>query len=390
MLLTNLRIVLPDRVLDDAFLLILQGKISRLGAMASPEYVALAEATPVVDIVDGDGATAVPGFIDIHHHGNHGADVRDASADALETICRGQLEAGVTTFLGTVISSDIATMCRAAEAVTAFRGTRPESNLYGIHYEGPFLSPKYAGAQKRDVLRAPDEESIKTLLDAAGDDLKMITIAPELPGALAAIERLSAKGIRVALGHTDADTVTAREAFARGATIATHLFNAMRPLHHREPGIIGCALTDPAVFTEVILDGYHVHEDTVRLILAAKGADRVVGISDAMRAAGMPDGPSELGGQPVMKRGCEVRLADGTLAGSALTQDRALRFLHETIGADLPTATRVLSAAPAAALGLTDRGVLARDKRADLLLLNEDLTIRRRMLGGRFVTADLS
>jgi N-acetylglucosamine-6-phosphate deacetylase len=257
--------------------------------------------------------------------------------------------------------------------------------ILGIHLEGPYLCDAHRGAQDPRHLRAPDLGELDRLLDAG--PVRLVTLAPELPGALAAIERLVDAGVVAAVGHTGATYDQAAAAFDAGATHAAHLFNGMRAFHHREPGVIGAALDRPDVVCELICDGLHAHPAAMRLAHRVKGAGGAVLITDAMQATGLGDGRYRIGDLPVVVRDGRAELADsGTLAGSTLTMGAAVRNAVRLMGISLPDAIRMAAATPARVLGLEHRkGMLAPGRDADLVVLEDDLAVRATMVGGRWV-----
>jgi len=260
---------------------------------------------------------------------------------------------------------------------------RSDGQLLGVHLEGPFLSERRCGAHDPDHLLLPDLGVFKRLLDAAAGTLRTITIAPELPGATALLDAALAAGVAVAVGHSDANYDVAVAAFDRGASIATHLFNGMRPLHHREPGAALAAL-DAGAACEVIVDGHHLHPAMVRLVASA--ARRLVLVTDAMAAAGQPDGRYELGGRQVELRGGEVRQPEtGSLAGSTLTMDAALRRCVQEAGLPVETVIAAAATNPAAVLGATSQGSLAPGKVADIVHLDDDFRVVQVMRRGVWV-----
>lgn len=326
----------------------------------------------------------LPGFIDTHVHGGDGADTMDG-ADAVRRLSRFHARHGTTTLYPTTVTNPWPAVLQALEAVGEVRAQGPLAggpDIPGAHLEGPFISPQRLGAQPPDTA-LPTPERIAQVL--ALDVVRAVTLAPELPGALEAALSLGRAGVRIGVGHTraDAETVSAFLAALREAgvrTCATHLFNAMGGIEGREPGVPGALLADPHAYQEVILDGLHVHPTSFRLARAA-APERVLLITDAMRAAGQAEGESELGGQRVLVRGGAARLENGSLAGSLLTLDVALRNAVQA-GVPLPEASRMLSAVPARSMGLSDRGALAVGQRADLVVLDRALTVRAVYVGG--------
>lgn len=319
----------------------------------------------------------LPGFIDTHVHGGGGADTMDGP-EGVRTLARFHARHGTTTLLPTTITNPwgnvVAALVGVREVMEA-GGVPGGADVIGAHLEGPFINPGRLGAQPPNAV----DPAPNLVAEALGTGVvRAVTLAPELPGATQAGLAFARAGVRVGVGHTraDAETVTAflntlSETDAR--TCATHLFNAMGGIEGRVPGPPGALLADPRAFIEVILDGIHVHPTSFRLARAA-APDRVVLITDAMRAAGLGDGESELGGQPVTVRNGKATLADGTIAGSLLTLDVALRNAVQA-GVSLPEASAMLGEAPARSLGLSDRGRLEAGLRADLVVLDADLGV---------------
>ncbi|WP_018653265.1 N-acetylglucosamine-6-phosphate deacetylase [Actinomadura flavalba] len=367
--LANARLVLPDGEVH-GWLRVHDGRITDLGPGAAPDR--------------GDdlgGALVVPGFVDLHVHGGAGASFQDADAARAVAFHRAH---GTTTMLASLVTAAPDDLLRATGALADLAA---DDLIAGIHLEGPYLAEARCGAHDPALLRAPDPAEFDRLSAAARGALRMITIAPELPGALALIKTAAGAGVLAAVGHTDASGAVCREAFDAGARVATHLFNAMRPLHHREGGPITAALTDPRVTVELINDGVHVAPDVVRLAFDAAGADRVALITDAMGAAGMGDGRYRLGALDVEVRAGRATLAGGTsIAGSTITMADAFRRTVLDVGLPPAQAARAASLTPARALGLAGRiGSLEPAKRADLVVLTDDLAVARVMRNGRWL-----
>ena len=308
-------------------------------------------------VADLQGDCLLPGFVDVHIHAFRGHDAMAGEA-AIRAMSRGLYREGVAAFLPTTMSASAEETRRAIAAIRAVMD-KPEpmgARVLGAHMEAPFLNPEKCGAQRAEHLCDPDWQ---TFLDFTGGDtsaVRTITVAPELPGAEAFIRRAAQAGIAVSLGHSAAVAETAHAAAEWGATRSTHTFNAQPPLHHRAPGLTGAALTDDRLYAEIIADGVHLHGDIVRLIVRCKGAGKAIAITDAMEAAGMPDGAYSLGGQPVTVRGGEARLADGTLAGSVLTMRQALHDLIHVFGVAPFDAVRMCTRTPAECIGETTLG----------------------------------
>ena len=331
----------------------------------------------------------LPGFIDTHVHGGGGGDTMDG-VGGIRTLARFHARHGTTTLLPTTITNPWEDILRALDAVREVmaEGVLGGADLVGAHLEGPFISPGRLGAQPPQTAE-PTPERVRELLNFGV--IKAVTIAPELPGALKAALQMAAAGVRIGVGHTraDAETVSAFLAAvqaAGGHTAATHLFNAMGGIEGREPGPAGALLADVQTWPEVILDGVHVHATSFLLAYAATPG-RLMLITDAMRAAGLGDGESELGGQKVIVKNGKAVLADGrSIAGSVLTLDVALRNALK-LGLALPDVSRMLSAAPAASLGLTDRGRLQPGLRADLVVLNGQFEVEAVYINGEKLQA---
>lgn len=322
----------------------------------------------------------VPGFVDLHCHGSDGIDVMAAHApEAWEQLSRGLARHGVTAFLATVLTAPLAAM----GAVRPPAAGLPGAQCLGVHWEGPYLAPAWAGAQPREWLRRPDAAELAHVL--AEGALALLTLAPELPGALDLIGLVRAQGGRVNVGHSGATYEDAGQAFAAGADGVTHAFNAMPPWHHRRPGLLARAIDEPSVWVEAIMDGVHLHPATVRLLgRAAPG--RIVGVTDASRLAGTDGREGDLGGQPVMVHDGAAWLArqPDTLAASVLTADRGVANLIQW-GWSWGDAVHAWSGAPARRLGLHDRGRLVVGARADWVVLSDDVQVRETIVGGRVV-----
>ncbi|WP_326549712.1 N-acetylglucosamine-6-phosphate deacetylase [Micromonospora sp. NBC_01813] len=343
--------------------------------------------TAVEPVPDADAAAAtgwiVPGFVDIHHHGGGGHTVTTGDADATRRAAAFHLAHGTTTLLASLVSSPVELM---RHAVTAYAPLVGDDTLAGLHFEGPYLSTVRCGAQNPAYLRDPDPAELAALLDLGAGSIRMVTLAPERPGALAAIARLVDAGVVAAIGHTDASYDQTRAAIDAGASVGTHVFNGMRPPHHREPGPVFALLGDARVICELVADGVHLHDGTLAFAASVTGPRRAALITDAMAAAGMPDGEYELGGQPVVVADSVARLArDSSIAGSTLTMDAALRRAVAA-GIDIVDAAAMAATTPAAAIGLAGQvGALVPGLRADLVELDDALRVRRVLRAGNWV-----
>ena len=365
------RVITPDRQLADGWVSFGGDRILGVGEGDAPSgALAAGEAYDVL----------VPGFVDIHNHGGGGAGFADG-ADAARTARAAHLREGTTTLVASLVTD---TIDRLLWQVRSLVPLVEAEELAGIHLEGPWLAPQWCGAHPPELLTDADPSDVRALVAAAAGGLVMVTLAPERKGAMGAIELLCSQGVRVAIGHTDATYDQTRAAIAAGATVATHLYNASRPPHHREPGPAPALLEDPSVLVESVVDGVHLHPAVVRATAQA-AAQRWVLVTDAMAAALLGDGSSRLGRLAVDVVDGVARLREGgSLAGSTLCLARAVRTAVE-LGVPLPAAVRAATLAPASALGRDDVGRLEPGCRADLVALGADLQVRAVIRRGRWV-----
>lgn len=356
------RVVTPDGLIGDGWVQTDGRTITALGAGTPPRPADR----------DLQGAWVVPGFVDMHVHGGGGAAYPSGDQDEAVVAAALHRRHGTTTTMASLVTGEPDGLVRAVGALAELVD---EGLLAGIHLEGPFLSPVRRGAHDPSLLAAPEPDLVDRLLDAGRGAVAMVTLAPELPHAPEAIRRITAAGAIAAVGHTDASYEETVVAIDAGATVATHLFNAMRPLHHRDPGPIAALLEDARVAVELICDGVHLHPAVVRTAVAAAGADRVVLVTDAMAAAGMGDGDYLLGGFDVRVTEGVARLVDGgAIAGSTLTMDRAFRFAVDA-GVAVSDAVAMTSTMPARLLGREDQvGSLRPGLDADLVVLDDSFT----------------
>lgn len=339
-------------------------------------------------VLDAAGCYVIPGLTDLHFHGCKGFDFSDGDAAGLAAMAEYELSRGVTQICPagmTLLEDQLVKICETAAAHR--KSGCGGADLCGINLEGPFLSYEKKGAQNGDWLRNPDAELLRRLIAASHGLVKLVSVAPELPGAIDFIESVGEE-VTVSLAHTTADYDTAMKAFRSGARQVTHLFNAMPPFSHRAPGVVGAALDTPGCMVELICDGVHIHPSVVRAVFRMFGAERVILISDSMRAAGMPDGQYTLGGQDVTVRGRHATLADGTLAGSVTD---LMGCLQTAVSMGIPLAAAVRAAAvnPARAIGAYSRvGSLESGKLANLAILNGDYSLRTVVFRGEVVAAN--
>jgi len=339
--------------------------------------------------IDLDGAYVVPGFIDIHLHGNSGHDFSDGDFAGLTAIARHLAKNGITSFAPASVTLPEAQLNAAYENAARFAENTPEdcASLRGMHMEGPFFAEKKKGAQNGAYLQLPDVEMFLRLNKTARGLIKIADVAPEMPGAVDYIEKVS-KTCRVSIAHTDANYEQAKAAIAAGATHVTHLFNAMPQMLHRAPGVIGAAAESPQVTVEIISDGLHVHESVVRAAFSMFGPERLCLVSDSLSCSGMPSGEYMLGGQKIFLDGSVARLVDSpdTLAGSA---SNLFELFRKAISFGIPAeaAVRMASANPARVIGASGEvGSIANGKRADFLVLNSDFSLKRVYLAGSAIS----
>ena len=345
-------------------------------------FAAFYDADPAEDGVDLGGAKVIPGLIDVHSHGNSGADFSDGDYDGLVRMAAYYAKNGITGFAPASMTLPYETLEAAFATAARLHREAPAgcARLLGIQMEGPFFSEKKKGAQNADYLRLPDFEAFQRLYEGCGGLIRIADVAPELDGAEDFIRKAS-ELCTVSVAHTDASYEDAKAAFAAGARHVTHLFNAMPPIHHRKPGVIGAASERETVTAELICDGLHVHPSAVRMAFMLFPG-RICLISDSLRCCGMPDGEYELGGQQVFLSGGVARLSDGTIAGAA---SNLFRDLQNAVAFGVPQEEAILSATliPARELGReSEIGVIAPGRFADFLVCGEDLTLQSVYLGG--------
>lgn len=339
------------------------------------------------EIIEAGNGWICPGFVDMHMHGIEGHDTMDGTPESLQSISRALTRFGVTAFLATTMTAPYAQLETVLQNIARNSRTGlPGAEVAGIHLEGPWINPRYKGAQKEENIALPKLEEVRRLYELADGLIKVVTIAPEQPEALEAIAWLKERGVVVSAGHTGATFAQAADAVDAGVRHFTHCFNAMTGLHHREPGVVGAAMYHEQLSTELIADGIHVHPAVMKILYRVKSAGKLALVSDSMRAAALGDGSYDLGGQEVHVHGAEAKLADGTLAGSILTLNRAVGNMVTLSGVPVPEAVEMASLTPATILGIADRkGRLAAGFDADIVVLGKDFTVQSTFVAGKEV-----
>ncbi len=353
-------------------------KIEKIGGcMKGAEEISLPE-----------DAVVLPGFIDEHIHGAGGSDAMDGTTKDLSIIAETVAKEGTTTFLATTMTQSKENILKAMRAVKEYRETGSEkgARIAGIHLEGPFIAAAHKGAQPLEYVAAPNAEVFDEYNEASGNCIKIITLAPEVDGAIGFIRHLKEKGVVVSIGHTGAKCTEVLQAMDAGATNITHTYNAQSPLHHREIGVVGSALLFDDLYCELISDTIHVSVPAMQLLVKNKKADKLALITDAMRAKGLADGISELGGQTVIVKNGEARLQDGTLAGSVLKMNVAVKNMVEKVGVPLTQAVDYCTINPARTLKIDgETGSIATGKRADFAVLGKNYEVLYTIRDGKIV-----
>lgn len=375
MLIKNCNIIYLDKI-EKGSVLVENGKIKEINHSNVND----------TEVIDAEGLYLSPGFIDVHIHGAGGCDTMDGTVESINTIAKTIVQHGTTSFTPTTMTVAAEDIRKSMEVIKKLKEEGTEgANVLGAHLEGPFISPKAIGAQNPNFLLAPSVENYNKIVGDYGDAVVSITMAPEVEGAKELIKYLSDNGVTVSMGHTKATYDEAIEGIKCGACHSTHLYNAMTPFTHREPGVVG-ATFDTDITTETISDGIHISYPALRTAYKQKGTDKVLLVSDAMEACGMPDGQYSLGGQDVIVKNGAARLLDGTLAGSVLTLDKAVKNIYNNSNYPLNEVVRMATYNGAKHCHVEDhKGLIKEGYDADLILFNEDIEIQKVFVNGKEV-----
>lgn len=370
-------LVTPHHILPGHTLVIEDKKIAAIGSNELP-------LEPGAAVISANGYWIVPGFIDVHTHGAMGVGAMDATLEAIQRMARFKARHGVTSYLPTTWSATPERVMAAIENIANCPQPEDGAHHLGVHVEGPYLNVAHKGAQRPEVIRPPDPEEYEAWLETGA--VRLVTLAPELDGALDFVDRALPAGVEFAIGHSGATYEQVVEAADHGVRQVTHLFNGMMGLHHRRPGTLGGCLVDDRLYTQLIVDGVHLHPEMVKLAVRAKSPARTILITDAMRGAGLADGDYDFDGQVMSVRDGVSRTPEGGLSGSTLTMDQGLRNLINFTGLPLQEVLPMATSVPAEAMGWAGRkGVLAPGAYADIVFLNAALEVSKTMVLGRIV-----
>ncbi|EOW4764802.1 N-acetylglucosamine-6-phosphate deacetylase [Listeria monocytogenes] len=346
-----------------------------------PKNKIIAEEYSEEAIFDGNGGLLIPGMIDVHIHGAKNYDMMDGSTESIQAVSMACAETGCTSFLVTSVSSSLEDLIQMIRQTKKVIGKEKGAKIAGIHLEGPYLNIEKKGMQNPAHLRHPDLKEMKKIFDEADGLIKMVTIAPELPGGIELIDFLKKRGVVVAIAHSNATYEEAQDAFEKGASHITHCFNAMPAIHHRAPGLVAAALENDSISVQAIVDGVHLHPGIVRLIHKIKGPDKMVLTTDTLQAMGVGDGEYIFGGHQVTVTEGVARLQDGTLASSTVTMNKSLRLSNE-FGINLQDTIQMATSTPADILGMKNLGRIEKGYSADLVLLDKKFEVLSTWING--------
>ncbi len=374
----NAKVVTPYEVLENYSVMVKNGKIIDITKSNLQKGNFDNE-------IDAHGNYLTPGFIDIHNHGCFGHDTMESTFEALDSMAGFHIRNGVTGFLATTMTASPESTKKAIKNVADYmrKNKSGQAQVLGLYIEGPYFSREKKGAQPEKYIKNPDVDELKDLIEISNNNIKVVSLAPELINTYQAIQYLKSEDIMVSMGHTNADYEEALKAIQTGAAQATHLYNGMRNFSHREPGVVGAVLTDERVRCEMICDGIHIHPAAMKIAVKMKGVEGIILISDAMMAAGLEDGKYQLGGQEVLVKNDEARLKDGTLAGSTLTLRKAVYNMMHIVGVQLQDAVRMATLNPAKAVKIHDKkGSIEIGKDADMILMDDSINIKEVIIQG--------
>lgn len=376
--LKNIKIVTPFRIVENGTIVVTGKQISNMGKVSD---VVISQDIPVYDL---DGMTVTPGFIDLLVHGGGGKGFADDSDESIKTISDFFFSHGTTGMLASLFSKKIDLLKNDVNRIASYADNHKDSNIWGIHMEGPFINPLIKGAHKIEYLWEPSVEMWNELNASARGYIKLMTIAPELKGNIDVIRAAASQGVVPSIGHTLALYDDIEKAIDNGAAHVTHMFNAMRPFHHREPGIMVAALLRNELKVELIADGIHVDPIVMKLLHNIKGSGGIILVTDAIRACGMPDGNYHFMDQKIIVKDKRAFLENGTLAGSTLTMEEAIKNMVQLVGVPLTDAVRMASLNGAKVLGLEhEKGILAVGKDADLVIMDDNFNVHATIYEGQ-------
>lgn len=371
--LTNVTVYTGEEKIEDAFIRFSE-EILVIGKMSDYKKEAADQEK------DASGKIILPGFIDVHSHGGYSYDNMDGDSEEINQMIQEMYKEGITSYFATTMTQSYENIDKALIAIN--KAAKKNPVIQGIHLEGPFVSTVFKGAQPEQYIRVPDAKQMEKWNKLSGNRIRLVTYAPETSDASAFEDYCINHNIVLSIGHSNATRAQLMDA---KASHITHLYNAQRGLHHREPGVTGHAFLEDSIYAEMIVDGYHIHPDMVNLAYKVKGPDRIEVITDSMRAKGLPDGESELGGQKVIVKNNQARLEDGTLAGSVLTYNDAFKNIMAFTGCSIEDVVKMTSGNQAREFGLTKKGSLKAGNDADMVLMNHDFDVEHTFSFGEMV-----
>jgi N-acetylglucosamine-6-phosphate deacetylase len=376
---TNIRIITPFRIVEPGFIVVSKKKIVNMGKMQDSSF------PEGIHVYDLKGYTVTPGFVDLLVHGGYGAGFADDTEESIPTISNFFFQHGTTGLLASLFSKKMPMLKKDMNRIADYIDAHKDTNVWGIHMEGPFINPKIKGAHKTEYLWEPNVDMWNELNESSRGQIKIMTISPEIPGNMEIIRTAASQGVVPSIGHTLAMYEDIEKAIDNGAAHITHMFNAMRPFHHREAGIMVAALMKSELKVELIADGIHVHPTVMQLLYNIKGGGGIILVTDAIRASGMPDGEYHFMDQKIIVKKKRAFLENNTLAGSTLTMEDAVRTMVIDVGVPITDAVRMASLNGAKVLGVEHKkGILAVGKDADLVILDDKFTVHATIYEGKF------